>query len=65
MKIMCSGSSLSSSSVQHTSIKYGSSTLDCVLSLLVSWIGFIQLCDEIADKAPSGGPCYLRKHVEA
>ncbi len=65
MRIMCSGPSLSSSYVQHTSIKYGSSTFDCVLSFLVSWIGFVQLCDEIADKAPSSGPCCLHKHVEA
>jgi hypothetical protein len=37
--------------VQHTSIEYGSSTLDGALRLLVSWIGFIQPCNEIADEA--------------
>lgn len=65
MKIMSSDPNLSSSYVQHTSIEYGGSTLDCVLSLLVSWIGFVQLCDKITDKAPSSGPCCLQKHVEA
>ena len=51
--------------MQHTSIKYGGSTLDGVLLLLIRWIGFVQLCNEIADEASSSGPCCLHNHVEA
>ena len=65
MQIVWSGPSLSSSYVQHTSIEYSSSSLDCILRLLVSWIGFVQLWNEVADEAPSSGPCCLHNHVEA
>jgi len=56
-----SASHLTSNDGQHTSIECAGSILNCLFSLLVRWIGFIQLCNEIADIAPSSGPFCLYK----
>ena len=56
-----SASHLASNYGQHTRIECAGSILNCLFSLLVCWVGFIQLCNEIADKAPSSGPFCLYK----
>jgi len=58
---MISGSHLASGCERHTCIECAGSMLNCPFSLFVGWIGFIQLCNEIADIAPSSGPFCLYK----
>jgi len=56
-----SGSHLALSYEKHASHKVRQQVCLIPFSFLVCWIGFIQLCNVIADKAPSSGPCCLHK----